>query len=214
MIRYRLYMVSPSERLRATCEEGDDLCEEFVLEFPEGGRSTWSFADYEQRAKILALLHLKRIISNPILDAPISIELFDSWWVIRALGSPIEMQQVLDYSGSELEIKLTGSPFVDEWIEGRKNWTRFPYFRTDQPEKYRVFYENDVVGWLKEPCWNPPILSGRWSPTTNAGGKQFSTRHEPESRYPITVEGPTYVDGVLSIDGDSAAIHVNQPNKE
>ena len=216
MLYHRLYLVRPSEALVARCgdDEDSDLLVEFIIESPEGGRTAWASEDYERRAKILALLHLKSLTSDAIFDEPVSTSFFDRWWTIRSVEGPVTMQDVLDSTDPDTIIEPTGRALVDTWIDDRHNWTEFPYYRTYEPERYRIFFEDDVIGWLKDPVWDPPNLTGTWSPTTNAGGKQFSKAFAQETDYQITVEGPTFVDGALRISDGRATVHVKQPTKD
>ncbi len=71
--------------------------------------------------------------------------------------------------------------------------------------EYRIFYENDVVGWLKGTAWQSPTeIHGVWSGTTNARGREFSKAMKADKEYDVILEGPSMIRGKLTIDGGKA----------
>lgn len=141
--------------------------------------------------------------------AVLSTEFFDQWWTAQPYDDFVDERDILDNFDPRwaAEAPSTGRWTVDEML--RRLAAHQP--RTDLPieePKYRVWWQGDVIGWLEEPVWDPPALHGRWSPTVNPKGREFSRNAQDGVVYPVVVEGGTYLSGDMVRREDIATVKV------
>lgn len=215
MLYYAYYLIRP----RAALLENSDLEPEFrellsepvIFRNPQGGRTAWMDSDYKLLVKLFFLAELRRQYSDSFLCAsPHSSDFFDKYWLLEVIGESLDREDLAD--GLDKidfqSVDCGNNKLVRSYFE------QFPFRKEDDVDtplerQYRIYFDKDVVGWLKEPERRRATeIHGVWSGTTNASGREFSKALQDGQEYVVILEGPTLVRGKLKITGGKAVFEM------
>lgn len=208
---YAYYVVRPKSKLLSDANLDDEmreiLAEPVAFRNPQGGRTAWMPPDYQLLVKLFYLAELRKRYGGAFLcDAPHSASFFDHWWDLEVLPEGLDCEELADeFDKSDFHSADCGdNNLVRSYFE------RFPFRRGDDLEtplnrQYRIIYEKDVIGWLKDPSWERgTAIHGLWSGTTNTGGSEFSKAKKDDQEYDVILEGPSMIRGKIKITGSKA----------
>jgi hypothetical protein len=214
LLYYTNYLIRPNQNLLESDEVDESfleiLSEPVIFENSQGGITSWRQDDYFVLVKIFFLASLKNDYDHPfLLNLLLSEASFDKWWHIENIPEKITRREAIADWGDERlkELIPTSSALVNEYLTEMAK-PNPPKLDNYKDKKYRVFWQGDVIGWLKEPKANLPSLSGSWSHTVNPKGKEFKKSFSSEETYEVIVEGYPVYKAKLMIKGNEANLEI------
>lgn len=215
MLYYAYYVIRPKNGLlnnpNLDSELREILSEPTAFRNPQGGRTAWSSPDYHLLVKLFFLAEMRKQYGGSFLcDSPHSATFFDQWWDLEIVPEGLDREELVDQFEKEdfQSVDCGNNQLVRSYLD------QFPFKLggdADAPleRQYRIYFEKDVVGWLKEPKQKHATeVHGVWSGTTNPRGREISKTMTDGQEYEVILEGPSMIRGKIRITGGKAVFEL------